>query len=259
MQTLTTPISKNICKRLLLIVVIYCTENWIKLFRNQICLFLLFKHKTTLFYLLSFAFIQFITRCHSLSFIVIFCYSLPFTVTRCHSLSFVLTCCTTRCHSLSLVVIRCAARCYSLSFVVIRCHSMYHSSVFLWTIDTERALLKKDVKNFANITGKHLCWSLFLIKLQVCRPTNFIKRRLQHRYFSCQNSGIFKSTYFKEHLKNKEHLPTAASCVSEAKYAYVINCQTRWNQLYISTIVSEKCSCFVLCLKFSSLFYKIFV
>ena len=85
---------------------------------------MLFKHKTTLFYLLSFAFIQFITRCHSLSFIVIFCYSLPFTVTRCHSLSFVLTCCTTRCHSLSLVVIRCAARCYSLSFVVIRCHSL---------------------------------------------------------------------------------------------------------------------------------------
>ena len=26
---------------------------------------------------------------------------------------------------------------------------------------------KKDVlKNFANFTGKHLCWSLFLIKLQ---------------------------------------------------------------------------------------------
>ena len=33
---LRTPISKNICKRLLLIVVIYCTKNWAKLFRNQI-------------------------------------------------------------------------------------------------------------------------------------------------------------------------------------------------------------------------------
>ena len=31
------------------------------------------------------------------------------------------------------------------------------------------------LRNFAIFTGKHLCWSLFLI--------NFIKKRLQHRYF----------------------------------------------------------------------------
>ena len=38
------------------------------------------------------------------------------------------------------------------------------------------------LKKFANFTGKYLCWSLFLKKLdpQVC---NFIKRRLQHRCF----------------------------------------------------------------------------
>ena len=48
---------------------------------------------------------------------------------------------------------------------------------------------------------------------------NFMKMRLQYRDFSCENSRIFKSTYFKEHLKNKAHLPTAASCLSEAKYA----------------------------------------
>ena len=34
---------------------------------------------------------------------------------------------------------------------------------------------------FANFTEKHLCWSLFLIKLQTC---NFMKKRLQHRYFT---------------------------------------------------------------------------
>ena len=60
------------------------------------------------------------------------------------------------------------------------------------------------VKNFVTFTGKHLCWSLFLITLQVtklainipewCRrrsgvfivnfeACNFIKRRLQHRCF----------------------------------------------------------------------------
>ena len=69
--------------------------------------------KITLFYLLSFVFIRFITRCHSLSLIIIFCYSLSFAVTRCHSLSFVVTCCTTRCHSLY----------HSLSFAVTRCTS----------------------------------------------------------------------------------------------------------------------------------------
>ena len=58
-QTLRTPILKNICERLLLIVVINCRENWIKIFRNQIGLFFLLKHK--------------IICCHSLSFVVTRC------------------------------------------------------------------------------------------------------------------------------------------------------------------------------------------
>ena len=136
LQTLRTTILKNILERLLLILAIYCIENWIKLFRNQIGFLFLLKQKTTLFYLLPFVFICFITRCHSLSLIVIFCCSLPFLVTRCHSLyhllSLVLICCFLNCcHSLSLVVIRCTTRCYSLSLFAIRCHGMYHSSVFL--------------------------------------------------------------------------------------------------------------------------------
>ena len=35
-----------------------------------------------------------------------------------------------------------------------------------------RCSIYKDIsKNFAIFTGKHLCWSLFLIKLQAFRPT----------------------------------------------------------------------------------------
>ena len=30
---------------------------------------------------------------------------------------------------------------------------------------------KRCCKNVANFTGKHLCWSLFLIKLQTFRPS----------------------------------------------------------------------------------------
>ena len=36
------------------------------------------------------------------------------------------------------------------------------------------------LKNFANFTEKHLCWSLFLMKLETC---NFMKKRLQHSCF----------------------------------------------------------------------------
>ena len=36
------------------------------------------------------------------------------------------------------------------------------------------------LKNFVIFTGKHLCWSLFLIKLQACK---FIEKRLQHWCF----------------------------------------------------------------------------
>ena len=111
LQTLITPISKNICEWLLLVAVIYSIENWTKLFRNQIGLLFLLKHKITLFYLLSFVFIRFITRCHSLLLIVFF---FLLVVIRCHSLSFIVTCYTTSCHSLypslSFVVTRCTTR-----------------------------------------------------------------------------------------------------------------------------------------------------
>ena len=85
-----------------------------KVIQDQICLLFLLKHKITLFYLLSFVFIRFITRHHSLSLIVIFCYSLSFVVTRCYSLSLAVSLVATRCHSLY----------HSLSFVVTRCHSL---------------------------------------------------------------------------------------------------------------------------------------
>ena len=108
------------------------------------------KHKVTLFYLLSFIFICFITRCHSLSLIVIFCYSLSFAVTRCHSLSFVVTFCTTHCHSLSLFILLVATRCHSLyhslSFVVTRCYAL--------SLDVSLACL--FIKDPARISISHI-------------------------------------------------------------------------------------------------------
>ena len=35
---------------------------------------------------------------------------------------------------------------------------------------------KAGLKDFKFFTGKYLCWGLFLIKLQSCRPTTLLKR-----------------------------------------------------------------------------------
>ena len=57
-----------------------------------------------------------------------------------------------------------------------------------------RCSVKKDVfKNFVNLIGKHLCWSLFLIKLQA-------QAEAPTQVLSCENYKIFKKTYVEEHL-----------------------------------------------------------
>ena len=64
-----------------------------------------------------------------------------------------------------------------------------------------RCSVKKGVpKNFPNFAGKHLCWSLFLIKLRGFRPATFLKRDSNTGvYLSiCE---IFKNTYFEEYLR----------------------------------------------------------
>ena len=51
-------------------------------------------------------------------------------------------------------------------------------------------------KNFAIFTGKQLRWSLFLIEL----PAALLKKTLAQVFF-CEFCGIFKSTFFTEHLQ----------------------------------------------------------
>ena len=52
---------------------------------------------------------------------------------------------------------------------------------------------KGVVKYFVNFTGKHLCQSLLLIKLQALKtPTEVFSEEIRE---------IFKNTYFEEHLR----------------------------------------------------------
>ena len=59
---------------------------------------------------------------------------------------------------------------------------------------------KKGVpKNFTKFTGKHLCWSLFLIKLQAVRLVQLIKKRLQIKGFPVSFGKNFKNTFLREY------------------------------------------------------------
>ena len=43
----------------------------------------------------------------------------------------------------------------------------------------------------------HLCWSLFLIKLQAFRPTTLLKKRHQHRCFPVNIANILRAPILK--------------------------------------------------------------
>ena len=51
------------------------------------------------------------------------------------------------------------------------------------------------LKNFAHFTGKHLCWSLFLIKLPLA--CIFIKKRLQHSCFPVKFEKFLRTPILK--------------------------------------------------------------
>ena len=49
------------------------------------------------------------------------------------------------------------------------------------------------LKNFVDSIGKHLCWSLFSIKLQTC---NSIEKRLQNRCFPVKFAKFLRTPFF---------------------------------------------------------------
>ena len=53
------------------------------------------------------------------------------------------------------------------------------------------------LKNFTTSSGKYLCWSLLLIKLQASAP---LLKKTQTQMFSCEYCQIFKNRFFIKHL-----------------------------------------------------------
>ena len=63
------------------------------------------------------------------------------------------------------------------------------------------------LKNFANFTGKHLCWSVFLIK--------FVKTLLKRdsiQVFPCEICEILRTPTFEEHLPKTASIYEICSC-----------------------------------------------
>ena len=70
-----------------------------------------------------------------------------------------------------------------------------------WRSSRPEVFCKKGVlRNFAKFTGKHLCQSLFLIKLQASRPPTLSKKRLWHRCFPVNFAKFLRSPFYIEHL-----------------------------------------------------------
>ena len=59
---------------------------------------------------------------------------------------------------------------------------------------------KAVLKNFAIFTGKQLFWSLLFNKVPNLQACNFIKMRLQHRWFPVSIVKFFINSDFKEQL-----------------------------------------------------------
>ena len=60
---------------------------------------------------------------------------------------------------------------------------------------------KKGVlRNFAKLTGKHLCQGLFFNKVAGLRPATLLKRRLWHRCFLVNFLKFLRTTFLIEHL-----------------------------------------------------------
>ena len=93
---------------------------------------------------------------------------------------------------------------------------------------------KKGVlKNLANFIGKHLCWSLFLIKLQSWR-SGILSKRDSNTFLG--NLLNFKKTYFVEHLRtNTPGFPSQGFFISMNVFDFLkcftlgnIPCNTLW-------------------------------
>ena len=65
----------------------------------------------------------------------------------------------------------------------------------------ETFLTKGDLRDFAKLTGKHLCQSLFFNKVAALRPATLFKKRLWHRCFPVKFVKILRTPFITQQLR----------------------------------------------------------
>ena len=86
--------------------------------------------------------------------------------------------------------------CLSWCLPVSLCVEVYHSVI----LQSPQVFYREAVlQNFAIFTGKYLCWSLLLIKLQFSRPATLLKRNSNSVFL--QHHFLKKKTFFEEQLQ----------------------------------------------------------
>ena len=101
----------------------------------------------------------------------------------------------------------CLKKILALHFVkVMSCPNLPLLFVIVFWGETNKSILLQMFfkiclhKNFANFTGKHQCWSAFLMKLQLWRSAMLLRSaRLHHRFFPV--NLFLKTPFFTEHLR----------------------------------------------------------
>ena len=82
-------------------------------------------------------------------------------------------------------------------------HKIFMNSFFIehFRSSHQRCSIKKLLLKISqSVTGKHLCSSLFLIKLQTFRPSTLLKET-PIQVFSFEYCEIFKGIYFEDHVQ----------------------------------------------------------
>ena len=99
--------------------------------------------------------------------------------------------------SVSLASILQCPHLHQWRFPILICNKLAAEASVQFQKQPPKVFCKKGVlENFSSFTGKHLCWSLYLIKLQVFMPATLLKT-LQHRYFHVKFTKFLRTLILK--------------------------------------------------------------
>ena len=111
-------------------------------------------------------------------------------------------------------------------------HSSIRSGMFYQT----------GLQNFGKLTGKHLCQRFFLEKVAHHQVCNFIKKRLQHRFFAVNFAKLLKALFRTPPVSASNFNSTFFLTLRPGKYNNVISPCYDWTDLsLIRQVIHWKC------------------